>query len=57
MVDVMTEIKIRCPIEKVSEYAANPENAPTWYVNIHTAEWQTPKPLKIGSSIQMNNHS
>ncbi len=51
MVDVMTEIKIGCPIDKVSEYATNPENAPKWYVNIHIAEWQTPKPLTVGSRI------
>ncbi|MET3697855.1 polyketide cyclase/dehydrase/lipid transport protein [Bacillus oleivorans] len=51
MVDVMTEIKIRCPLEKVSEYAANPDNAPEWYDNIHSAEWQTPKLLAVGSRI------
>lgn len=27
MVDVFTEIKIKCPIDKVSTYAANPDNA------------------------------
>lgn len=51
MVDVLTEITIKCPITKVSEYAANPDNAPEWYVNIHSAEWKTPKPLMIGSQI------
>lgn len=51
MVDVFTEIIIYSPINKVSEYAADPDNAPEWYVNIESAEWQTPKPLKIGSRI------
>lgn len=51
MVDVLTEIDIKCPITKVSEYAANPDHAPEWYVNIHSAEWKTPKPLTIGSQI------
>lgn len=51
MVDVLTEINIKCPITKVSEYAANPDCAPEWYVNIHSAEWKTPKPLKVGSQI------
>lgn len=51
MVDVLSEIIIHCPREKVSEYAANPDNAPKWYVNINSAEWQTPKPLALGSKI------
>ncbi len=45
------EITIKCPRNKVSAYAANPDHAPIWYVNIRSAEWQTPKPLKIGSKI------
>jgi len=51
MVDVFTEINIHCPLIKVSEYAASPDNAPEWYVNIDSAEWQTQKPLTIGSQI------
>lgn len=51
MVDVLTEININCPIETVSEYAMNPDNAPEWYVNINSSEWQTPKPLTLGSKI------
>lgn len=51
MVDVLTEIEIKSPVEKVSEYAANPDNAPEWYVNIDSAEWLTEKPLNLGSKI------
>jgi hypothetical protein len=51
MVDVITEIMIKSPIKNVSEYAANPDHASEWYVNIHSAEWKTPKPLAIGSLI------
>ena len=51
MVNVFTEIIIDKPLEAVANYAANPDNAPIWYVNIKAAEWQTPKPLKIGSQI------
>jgi uncharacterized membrane protein len=51
MVDVLTEITINCPIAQVSEYAANPDHAPEWYANIQSAEWKTPKPLRIGSLI------
>ncbi len=49
MVDVFTEIVIHCPLERVADYAANPDNAPEWYVNIKSIEWQTQKPLIIGS--------
>jgi len=51
MVDVRTEIVIHRPCDKVADYAANPDNAPEWYENIKFAEWQTPKPLAIGSRI------
>ena len=51
MVDVRTEILINKPLKEVSEYASNPDNAPEWYVNIKSAEWRTPQPLKRGSEI------
>ena len=51
MVNVLTEIVIDKPLDKVANYAANPDNAPKWYVNIKSAEWTTPKPLQIGSQI------
>ena len=51
MVDVFTEIDIKRPIREVSEYAANPDKAPEWYVNIDSAEWKTSKPLTLGSKI------
>lgn len=51
MVDVLTEIVIRRPRDEVAEYAANPDHAPDWYVNIQSAEWQTPRPLTVGSRI------
>jgi hypothetical protein len=51
MVDVFTDIIINRPPDKVSDYAANPDNAPEWYVNIKSAVWKSPKPLTVGSQI------
>jgi hypothetical protein len=51
MVNVKTEILIYKPVDIVADYAANPDNAPEWYVNIESCEWKTPKTLEIGSKI------
>lgn len=51
MVNVKTEITIACSREKVSEFAANPDNAPEWYANIKSVVWKTAKPLTVGSQI------
>jgi uncharacterized protein YndB with AHSA1/START domain len=48
-VDVVTEIEIARPRERVFEYASDPANAPDWYVNIASAEWRSAPPLAIGS--------
>ena len=51
MVDVTTQIIIKCPLNRVFEYASDPNNAPEWYVNIKSVEWRTQEILVVGSKI------
>jgi uncharacterized membrane protein len=50
-VDVVTEVVIQKPRAHVAAYAADPSNAPEWYVNIDSVEWKTPPPIAIGSRL------
>jgi uncharacterized membrane protein len=48
-IDVVTETAIRRPRNEVAAYAGDPTNAPEWYANITSVEWQTPPPITVGS--------
>ncbi len=50
-VDVQTEIVIDRPVALVAGYAADPSNAPRWYANIDSVDWQTSPPLSVGSKM------
>lgn len=56
MVDIFTEILINSPLEKVADYAVNPDNASEWYANIKSVEWKSSKPLTLGSKVAFVAH-
>ena len=45
-VDVVNSVVINRPVADVSQYAADADNAPLWYVNIKSVEWRTPRPCR-----------
>ena len=51
-IDVETEIAIARPRGEVAAYASNPDNATEWYANIESVEWQTARPVAVGSRLR-----
>jgi hypothetical protein len=55
-VDVSTDIVINRPPEVVAHYAADPDHVPDWYANMKSVEWETERPMKVGSRIAFVAH-
>ena len=55
-VEVVTQIVIARPVDQVAAYATDPDNAPTWYVNIESVEWVTEPPVRVGSLVTFVAH-
>jgi uncharacterized protein YndB with AHSA1/START domain len=50
-VDVVVERTIARPRSEVAAYAADPDHTTSWYANIKNVEWETPRPLTVGSRL------
>ena len=50
-VDVVCELEIPAPRGAVAAYAADPDHTTSWYANIKAVEWQTPRPLAVGTRL------
>jgi len=50
-VDVRTQIEIARPRSEVAAFASDIDNTTRWYENITSVDWETPRPLTIGSRI------
>lgn len=55
-IDVLTETVIARPVAEVAAYAGDPSNAPTWYANIESVEWETPPPMRVGARLAFVAH-
>lgn len=55
-VDVLTETVIERPRGEVAAYAADPDHAPSWYVNIKSVEWRSERPARVGSRVAFVAH-
>jgi uncharacterized membrane protein len=55
-VDVQVQTTIGRPVTVVAAFAGDPTNAPQWYSNIRSVNWQTPPPVGVGSRMDFVAH-
>jgi uncharacterized membrane protein len=55
-VDVLSETVVHRPVDEVAAYAADPTNAPEWYKNIESIEWETEPEVRVGARMAFVAH-
>ncbi|MGE0788071.1 MAG: SRPBCC family protein [Sandaracinaceae bacterium] len=55
-VDVVSEIVIDRPCAEVAAYAGDPSNAPEWYANIESVEWEGEPRVELGARMAFVAH-
>ncbi len=56
VVDVVTDAVIARASTEVATFAANPDNAPAWYVNITSVEWKSEATVRVGARAEFVAH-
>jgi uncharacterized membrane protein len=51
MVDVTTSVQIARPAADVAAFACDPDNVPAWYAKITSVEWESPRPVEVGTRL------
>ena len=54
-VDVEVHTTIARPRSEVAAYCSDPDNATAWYANIKAVQWETAKPLALGSRFRFTS--
>lgn len=55
-VDVVTAAEIHRPRGEVAAFVSDPDNATSWYQNIKSVEWETPRPVAKGTRVAFVAH-
>jgi Polyketide cyclase / dehydrase and lipid transport len=50
--DIHSEIEINRDRDVVAAFAGDPDNATAWYQNIKAVDWETPRPVGVGSRVR-----
>jgi uncharacterized membrane protein len=53
-IDITARAVILRPKAEVAAYSANPDNTPKWQTHIKEIDWETPRPLSVGTQFSFS---